>query len=93
MLKPPLRLFALVALTVVALPIGLLAQAAVEYAMQAGSTAVSHITGSVIAGCNVNSSMLVCLSHYYPRTAMLVVGVICLVFVRWLAGVTSYRAR
>jgi hypothetical protein len=93
MLKPLLRLVALVAFIFAALPMGLLAQAAVEYALQSGSSALTHLASSGIAGCNVDSGMLVCLSHTYPRTSILVVGVLCLFAVRWVARVTSYGAR
>ncbi len=93
MLKPVLRRFTFVALALVALPIGLLAQAAVEYALQSGSSLIARLAGSEIAGCNVGKTLLVCLSHDYPRTAILVVSVLCLFIVRWLAGVVTYRAR
>jgi hypothetical protein len=93
MLKPLLRLVALVAFVLAALPIGLLAQAAAEYALQSGSRALTNIASSGIAGCDVDSRLLVCLSHSYPRTAILVVGVLCLFAVRWVVRVTSYGAR
>jgi hypothetical protein len=93
MLKPLLRPVALVALVLVALPIGLLAQAAVEYALQSGSSALTHFASSGIAGCNVDSGLMVCLSHSYPRTSSLILGVLCIFAVRWVARVTSYGAR
>jgi hypothetical protein len=93
MLKPLLRPVALVAFILFTPPVGLFAQAAVEYALQSGSRALTHIASSGIAGCDVDSRLLVCLSHSYPRTAILIVGVLCLFAVRWVARVTSYGAR
>jgi hypothetical protein len=96
MTRVPSRLVRFVALTLFASPLTLLGQAAFEYALKSG--ALSPNGGSVngssaIAGCQVDSALLTCLSHSYPRAAILTGAVICLLFVRWLAGSIAYRAR
>jgi hypothetical protein len=88
-----LRPFGFAAFTVLALPIGLLAQALVEYALQSGSSAVAQMNGSYIAGCNVNPGLFGCLSRSYPRAAIVVGILVLVIFVRLLGGVSKYRAR
>ncbi len=87
-----LRLLRFVLLPLLAVPVVLRAQAAVEYAVKSAGGAVAASGGSGIAGCKVDSALLSCLSHFYPRTMMLAAVVICLLIVRWLAGHTGYRA-
>jgi hypothetical protein len=92
MVKPPLGLFRFVPLTLMALPDDLLAQAAVEYALKSGGSAVSPGSASEIAGCKVNSDLLICLSHSYPRMSILSAVVIFLLIIRWLNRHAGYRA-
>ena len=80
-------------MVMVALPIGLFPQALVEYALKSGSSVLSHVAGSGIAGCKVDSALLACLGRTYPWVAILVVGVICLLIARWLSGITRHNAR
>lgn len=91
-LNPVLRGFGM-ALVLVALPFGLLAQALVEYALKSGSSVLSHVANSGIAGCKVNSALFACLGRTYPWPAIVVVGVTCLLIAYWLGGITSRKAR
>lgn len=93
MMKPVLGPLGLVALFVLALPGGLGAQAALEYGLQSGSSALSHITSSGIGGCNIDSALVGCFSHAHPRVALVIAAVICIIVVRSLAGITRSRAR
>ena len=94
MIKRPLRLFQFVALPLFALPVTLLAQAAVEYALRSGGGALSANGGlATIAGCQVDASLLTCLTHAYPGTMLLIAVTICLIMLRWLSGRAGYRAR
>ena len=81
------------ALALLVLPLGLFAQAVVEYALQSGSSALSHIGDSAIGGCNIDSGLVRCLGRTYPRAAIAVVVVLGLLMVRWLAGATRSKAR
>ena len=81
------------ALTLFVLPIGLFAQAIVEYALKSASSTLSQATGYGIAGCYVDSALFTCLGRQYPRTAILVVGVLGLLILSWLAGLARNRAR
>jgi hypothetical protein len=86
-IKRPIRLFQFVALPLFALPLTLLAQAAVEYGLRSAGSAVSATGGvAMIAGCRVDSALLTCLNHSYPATMLLIAGVICLIMARWLFG-------
>lgn len=81
------------ALSLFAVPVFLRAQAAVEYAVKsAGSAAFANggSSGSSIAGCYVDSNLLSCLSHSYPRTTIVAAVLICLFVIRWLAGHAGY---
>jgi hypothetical protein len=93
MIKPLLRPSRFVPLPIFALPITLFGQAAVEYALKSAQSAVNAGGNSVIAGCRVDSTLLTCLRHSYPRTTLLTVIVICLLILRWLASYTGYRTR
>jgi hypothetical protein len=86
MIKPSLRLFRCMALLLCAIPVTLFAQAAVEYALKSGGSVLPASAGSAIAGCNVDSAVLTCLSHSYPRASILTAVVIGLLIVRWLAA-------
>ena len=92
MIKPPLGLFRFVALPLIALPADLLAQAAVEYALKSGGSTVSSGSASKIAGCKVDSDLLMCLSQSYPRMSILSAVVILLLIARWLYRHAGYRA-
>jgi len=92
MIKSPLRLFLYVALPLFAIPITLRAQAAVEYGLKTAGSALSSGGGTAIAGCNVDSTLLTCLSHSYPQTAIILAVVICLLIARWLYGQMGYRS-
>ena len=87
------RSFGTLVLTLIAFPIGLFAQAALEYGLRSGTSLFTQPKTYAVAGCNVDSTVLGCLSHYYPRTALVVAGAICLLIVRWLAGITSHKTR
>jgi hypothetical protein len=87
-----LRLLLFVVLPILALPIVLRAQAAVEYALKSGGSAVAGSGVSAIAGCRVDPALLSCLSHSYPRTMTVIAVVICLLIVRWSASRSRYRA-
>jgi hypothetical protein len=86
----PVR-FAITAL--LASPLTLPGQAAVEYALRSANS-VSLDSSATIAGCPVDSALLTCLNHAYPRATLLVAGAaIFFIIVRWLTGSASYRAR
>jgi hypothetical protein len=65
----------------------------VEYAVKSGTGALAANGGSSIAGCNVDATLLSCLSRSYPRAMIVVTVVACLLIVRWLAGHSGHRAR
>ena len=88
----PSCLLRFAALYVFALPITLLAQAAVEYALKSAGSASAVSGNATLAGCRMDSALLMCLSNAYPQTTILVVVVVCLLVVRWLAGHAGYRA-
>jgi hypothetical protein len=90
--RMPLRPVRFVATALLASPLALLGQAAAEYALRSAK-AISVDSGTAIAGCPVDSALLTCLGHSYPRTAILAAVVLCLVIVRWLVGTAAYRAR
>lgn len=89
----PLRRLRFAALTLFALPIPLLAQAAVEYGLRLGGSAVPAPGDSTIAGCNPDAALLKCLNHAYPRETILAAVVICLIIIGWLAGRRRRRIR
>ena len=91
MFKPP-RLLRFAVLYIFALPITLLAQAAVEYALKSAGSAPPVSSNATVAGCRMDSAVLTCLSHVYPQTTILIVVVVCLLIVRWLAGHARHRA-
>ena len=91
MTKVPLKRVRFAATALLVSPLTLLGQAAVEYALRSGQSI--PVDSATIAGCRVDSALFTCLGHAYPRTALLVAAAIFLVFVRWLTGVTGYRAR
>jgi hypothetical protein len=90
--KPPFCLFLFVSFTLFAIPITLRAQAAVEYGLKSAGGALSSAGGTSIAGCNVDSALLTCLSHSYPQTAIIIAVVICLLIARWLYGQMGYSS-
>ena len=93
-MKRPLRLFQFVALSLFALPVTLLAQAAIEYALRSGDGALSaNGRLATIAGCQVDTSLLTCLSHFYPGTMLLIAMALCLIMLGWLSGRGRHRAR
>ena len=91
MFKPPF-LVRFAALYLFALPMTLLAQAAVEYALKSAESATGVSGNATLAGCRMDSALLTCLRHAYPQTTILIVVVVCLLIVRWLAGHARYRA-
>ena len=91
MFKPPF-LGGFAALYLFALPITLLAQGAVEYALKSAGSTAAVSNNATVAGCRMDSAVLTCLSHVYPQTTILIVVVVCLLIVRWLAGHARYRA-
>jgi hypothetical protein len=92
MIKSPLLLFRFVALPLFALPVTLLAQATVEYALKSGGSAVSAGGATTIALCKVDSALLTCLSDSYPRMTILCAVVIFLLIARWLLSRTGHGA-
>jgi hypothetical protein len=96
MIKMPFKLARFTALPLFAFPLTLLGQAAIEYGLKTAGALPgngSSVGGNAIAGCQMDSALLTCLSHSYPRAAILTGVVICLLILRWLAGATAYRAR
>lgn len=87
-----LRPFRFVVVPLLVLPVVLRGQAAVEYALKSAGSAAAAGGGSAIAGCQVNSTLLSCLGHSYPRTAILIGVVIGLLILRWLARPKGYGA-
>jgi hypothetical protein len=73
----PLRLLRFAALYLFALPIALLAQAAVEYALKSAGSVSASGGNATVAGCRMDSALLTCISHAYPQTTILIV-VVCL---------------
>jgi len=62
------------------------AQAAAEYALQSSRSAASASgAGATIGGCRVDSTLLTCLSHSYPKTTIIVIALLALMILRWLA--------
>ena len=92
MIKPPLGLFRFVALPLIALPVDLLAQAAVEYVLKSGGSAVSTGGSPTIAGCKMDSGLLTCLRDSYPRMTILSAVVIFVLIARLLVRHTGHRA-
>jgi len=82
----------LVGLLFLALPLTLFGQAGIEYALKTGSS-VAAPGGSAIAGCPVDSALLSCLGHAYPRAAIVGGIVVLSLILRWLAGSAAFRAR
>ena len=85
--------YKVVPLLLFVLPISIRAQAAIEYVLKSGSSGLSRVTDSALAGCNVDSSMFACLGRAYPKASIVLAGAICLVIVGWLGGVPSPRSR
>jgi hypothetical protein len=92
MTKVPLKQVRFAAAAVLVSPLILRGQAAAEYALKSAQS-LSVDGSATIAGCPVNTTLLTCLHHSYPRTTLLAVAVLCLVIVRWLTGFVTYRAR
>ena len=89
----PSRLLRFVAIYVFAVPMTLLAQAAMEYALKSGGTISANSSGNAtLAGCRMDSALPTCLSRAYPQTTIVVVVLVCLLVVRWLAGIAGNRA-
>jgi lambda repressor-like predicted transcriptional regulator len=87
-----LRLLRFVVAPLLAIPVVLRGQAAVEYALKSAGSAMAPSGGSAIAGCKVDSTLLSCLGHSYPRTTILIGVVIGLLILRWLARPRGYGA-
>ena len=67
-------------------------QAAVEYALKSSGSAVSTSgADATIGGCRVDSSVMTCLSRSYPKTMVVVIGLLTLMILRWLTR--AYRVR
>ena len=90
MFKPPIfkppGLLRFAALYLFFLPITLLAQAVVEYALKSAGSTTDVSGNATLAGCRMDSTVATCLSHAYPQTTIIVVVVACVLIVRWLAG-------
>jgi hypothetical protein len=63
--------------------LALRAQAAVEYALKSGQSALAADGSNSIGGCSVDSRVFSCLSRSHPKAAILVAILICLVLMRW----------
>ena len=59
-------------------------QAAGEYALKSSEGAVSASGTGTIGGCRVDSTLLTCLSHSYPKTTIVVIGLLAVLILRWL---------
>ncbi len=67
-------------------------QAAVEYALKSAGSAVSGSgTGAAIGGCRVDSTVLTCLSRSYPKTFIIVIGILVVILLWWLAKAYTSR--
>jgi hypothetical protein len=67
-------------------------QAAVEYALKSGGSAVSASgADATIGGCTVDSTVMTCLGRSYPMTTILVIALLTLMILRWLTR--AYRVR
>jgi hypothetical protein len=93
MTKMPSGLVRFVALPLFASPLTLLGQAGIEYALKSAGAVSISVGSAVIAGCQVDSALLTCLNHYYPRTVIVSAAVIFVLVVRWLTGMIEHRAR
>ena len=68
-------------------------QAAVEYALKSSGSAVpASGAGAIIGGCRVDSTLLTCLSHAYPKTTIIVVVLLAVMFLRQLTRAYSARS-
>ncbi len=67
-------------------------QAAAEYAARSTGSAISASGGdAAIGGCVVGSTLLTCLSRSYPKTTIVVIGLLVVMIFRWVNR--AYRAR
>ncbi len=67
-------------------------QAAAEYALQSSRGAVSAAgEDASIGGCTIGSTLLTCLSRSYPRTTILVVGLLAVIVWLWVAKMFAWR--
>ena len=68
-------------------------QAAVEYSLKSSGSAVSasgaHAT---IGACRVDSTLLTCLSHSYPKTTIIVIGLLAVMIMRQLTRAHAARS-
>jgi len=68
-------------------PVGLFAQAGIEYALKSGGTLNGYADGpAAIAGCRVDS-VLTCLSDSYPQAAVAVGSVMVILVLRWMTRI------
>lgn len=76
---------ALTLLAAMACATAALGQAAVEYALKSSQSTLSGGgSGTIIAGCKVDSTVVACLSRSYPKTTIIVIALLTLVIWRWL---------
>ena len=67
-------------------------QAAVEYALKsAGSAASASGAGAAIGVCRVDSALLKCLSRSYPKTTIIVIGLLTVLIWRRLTRAHAGR--
>jgi glucose uptake protein GlcU len=68
-------------------------QAAVEYALKSSGSAVSASGApATIGGCLVDAKLLTCLNHSYPKTTVIVIGLVALMVIRQLTRVHAARS-
>ena len=68
-------------------------QAAVEYALKSSGSAVSASGADATIGvCRVDSTLLTCLSHSYPKTTIIVIVLLALMLMRQLTKVHAARS-
>jgi hypothetical protein len=85
-----LTLIVLAALSYVTVGYG---QAAVEYALKSGGSAVSASRADAgIGGCKVDSTVMTCLGRSYPKTTIAVIGLLTLMILRWLTRANRVRS-
>jgi hypothetical protein len=85
-----LTLIVLAALTCATVGYG---QAAVEYALKSSGSAVSASGADAAIGvCRVDSTLLTCLSHSYPKTTIIVIVLLALMVMRYLTRAHSARS-
>jgi hypothetical protein len=68
-------------------------QAAAEYALKSSAGALSaNGTAAGIGGCKVDTTVLTCLSHSYPKSTIVVIALVVLLIMRRLSRAHAARS-